>query len=99
MADTGKHSLPVRKRAIIAIFIAFLNFVGLGAWGITTEIKLLLVLAVIVPALAGAYLLSLRCPNCGTRIYKRKAQIFGEEFAYWGGLGVPRECAKCGTKL
>ena len=38
----------------------------------------------------------MRCPRCGTIIYKRRSTIAEVEVTFWGGVGLPRHCAKCG---
>jgi hypothetical protein len=86
-----------RKRAFFAIAVAFINFFGFLI--LTMNINGIFILpAILVPVGAGLYLLSLRCPNCGNRIYKRKVKLFGEEFTYWGGF-IPTRCAHCEHEL
>jgi hypothetical protein len=89
--------MPVRKKAIYAIAIGFLNFVGFMILAKNVD-EAFLFAAILVAAMAGLYSLTLRCPNCGNRIYKRKVRLFGEEFTYWGGF-VPKRCSHCGEEL
>jgi hypothetical protein len=89
--------VSLRKRAIVAICLAGVNFLGFLALTTTIDARFIWP-TILIPLMGGAYLLSLRCPKCGTPIYKRKATVFGETFSYWGGF-VPRRCSRCGDEL
>src|ERR1700720_4927985 len=45
------------------------------------------------------YSITLRCPNCGQSIYKRRKKLWGMEAIYYGGNPVPRRCSRCGQDL
>ncbi len=92
-----KSKVSTRKRAFYAIALAALNFFGFLILTINVNGAFIWP-TILVPVGAGLYLLTLRCPSCGNRIYKRKAKLFGEEFTYWGGL-LPRRCSHCSTEL
>jgi hypothetical protein len=87
-----------RKRAFYAIAIAVMNFFGFLILTLYAHSAFIWP-TILVPVAVGLYLLSLRCPNCGNRIFKRKVKIFGEEFTYWGGFSVPRSCSRCNADL
>src|SRR5215471_19572560 len=98
MTTSSTHTnRSARKRAFYVIALAIMNFLGFMI--LTTNVHgIFFVPTILVPIGAGLYLLSLRCPNCGNRIYKRKVRVFGETFTYWGGF-VPRRCATCDFTL
>jgi type IV secretory pathway VirB3-like protein len=88
----------LRKKAFYGIVLAIINFFGF--MGLATSFNNNFIYpAILIPAAAGFYLLSLRCPSCGTRIYKRKAQVLGESFTYWGGMVIPKHCSQCNREL
>jgi hypothetical protein len=90
-------TISVRKRAFYAIAIAVLNFFGFLA--LTVNVNGVYIWpTILIPLVAGIYLLSLRCPSCGNRIYKRKVRIIGEGFTYWGGF-IPKQCSHCEKML
>jgi rRNA maturation protein Nop10 len=92
----GSQSL--RQKAFLAIFWAFICF--LTGLGLTLYVdQRFVLLAILLPAFAGIYTLTLRCKNCGEPMFKRKARIFGIRFGYWGGFTIPKECSRCGTKF
>ncbi len=94
----GKEDQSLRKKAFFALFFAFINF--LGGLGLTLYVDQRFVwLAVLLPVGAGIYTLTLRCQTCGTPMYKRKTQILGMDFTYWGGFTIPKNCSHCGTKF
>ncbi len=89
--------MSIRKRAFLALFLVVINFGGFLA--LATNINSTFIFpAILVPVGIGLYLLSLRCPYCGNRYYKRKTKLFGMEFTYWGGL-IPRHCSHCGKEI
>jgi hypothetical protein len=45
------------------------------------------------------FLLTLRCRHCGELMVKRKRRIAGVEALFWGGLGVPKNCSRCGARF
>ncbi|MGD0960981.1 MAG: hypothetical protein ABSB19_14340 [Methylomonas sp.] len=93
-----KNNVSVRKKAFYALLFIF--FSVFGSIGLIININSKFFMLAIVPAYCGGlYLLSLRCPSCGNRIYKRKAKVSGETVTYWGGFGIPTHCAHCNTKL
>ena len=63
------------KSAIVAIFVAGVNYLGFLALTTTADARFIWP-TIFIPLIGGAYLLSLHCPRCGTPIYKRKATIF-----------------------
>jgi hypothetical protein len=89
--------MSIRRRALIAVALAVINVLGSLAAAITWG-NAFVVPGVLVALVAGGYLLSLRCPNCGARMCKRKVRVLGEEFTYWGGL-IPKTCSECGAPL
>lgn len=91
-------NVSLRKRAYYTIAIAAINFLGFLMLTVTIS-QIFIWPTILVPFGAGLYLLSLRCPKCGNRIYKRKVRIFGEEFIYWGGIFVPKRCSHCNTEF
>ena len=88
----------MRKRAFIAIGFAVMNF--FGGMGLAEFVDSRFVwLAFLVPVGAGLYLLTLRCPRCGTPIGKRTGRVFDIEFTYWGGFAIPKNCSQCGDRF
>jgi len=86
-----------RKRVLLAIGFAVINFFGFLAFTINVSNSFIWP-TILIPVGAGIYLLSLRCPNCGAPIYKRRVKLLGEEFTYWGGF-IPKKCSQCGKEL
>jgi hypothetical protein len=86
--------MGVRKKAFSALALAWMNFVGCALLGVWFDVRFFYLGGFAVLA-AGAYGLTLRCPRCGERIYKRRLKFWGMEFVCWGGF-VPRRCAWCG---
>lgn len=87
----------VRKKAIYVIAFTLISFICFSPLVEMYNGKFFLLIFVI-PVFSGLYLLTLRCPKCGNRIYKRKSVIFGEKFTYWGGF-VPKRCSHCNHEL
>ena len=96
-AARSSRGMSQRKRALITIGFAVINSLGFMAFTISVSPSFIWP-TLLIPVGAGIYLLSLRCPDCGSRIYKRKVKLFGEEFTYWGGF-VPKKCSHCGKEL
>lgn len=96
ISNVNKNT-SVRKRAIYVIAFAFISFIGFSPLVEMYNGKFF-GLIFIIPVFSGLYLLTLRCPKCGNRIYKRKAVMFGETFNYWGGF-VPKRCSHCNHEL
>jgi len=91
-------TISLRKRAFIAIAFAVMNF--FGGMGLAEFVDPRFVwFAILVPVGAGLYLLTLRCPQCGTPMGKRTGRIFDIEFTYWGGFTIPKDCSKCGRRF
>lgn len=89
--------MPIRKQAFLAIFLAVINFIGFLT--LSTIIDSIFIWpAILIPVGIGLFLLTLRCPSCGHRYYKRKTKLFGIEFTYWGGL-IPRYCSHCKKEI
>jgi hypothetical protein len=95
-SENGGTSL--RRRALYALLLAGLNFIGFAALTVNVSHAFGWPM-VLVPAGAGLYLLSLRCPRCRTPIYKRKTTLFGIELTYWGGWRIPRRCSSCAAEI
>lgn len=90
--------MSLRKKAFVAIVLVFSNF--FGTIGILQAVApRFILLAVFWPVAGGIYLLCLRCPKCGTPMYKRRTKAFGMEFTYWGGAAIPKTCSRCGNKF
>jgi hypothetical protein len=89
--------MPIRKQAFVALFLAGINFIGFLALS-TTISSAFIWPAILIPVGIGLFLLSLRCPHCGHRYYKRKTKLFGVEFTYWGGF-IPKYCSHCGKEV
>lgn len=90
--------MSVRKRAFLTIGLCVMNFFGTALifyWAAPGFVWL----ALGWPVAAGTYLLTLRCPRCGARIYKRRVKLCGMDFTYWGGPTIPKTCSRCGTDL
>jgi hypothetical protein len=90
--------MSVRKRAFLTISLCVINVFGTGLilhWVAPHWVWLV----VAWPAAAGTYLLNLRCPRCGTPIYKRHVKFYGMDFTYWGGIAIPKTCGKCRAVL
>lgn len=87
-----------RKRALIAMALGVMNMVGLLSFRVRSRNDVFVWAAAGVGVLVGVYTATLRCAACGTRMYKRKTRILGEEFTYWGGL-LPKRCSNCDTSL
>lgn len=88
--------MSTRQKAAIALLFAFANFFG-GLFLATYVDKRFIWSALVLPTVAGFYLLTLRCRNCGERVFKRKIKILGAEVTYWGGF--LRNCSRCWTKI
>lgn len=89
--------MSLRRRALLAIGFAAISFFGfLMPMAIASDAFWPTIL---IPIGAGFYLLWLRCPNCGTPIFKRRVRLLGEHFTYWGGFSVPKKCSQCGKEL
>lgn len=90
-------SKSVRKKALIALILAFVN--GLGFLVLTVQFSNFFVVPFLgIIIIGGIYLLSLRCPRCSEQMYKRKMLLFDIEISYWGGF-LPMRCAHCGQDL
>lgn len=87
----------LRRRSLYALFLAGSNFIGFAFLTVNVS-HAFGWLMVLIPLGAGLYLLSLRCPRCGTPIYKRKATVAGIELTYWGGW-IPRRCSSCSAEI
>jgi hypothetical protein len=104
-------NISVRKRVIYALFIAITNFIGfvIGFVFLPKDIEsiylpdnyiLIYFVSVILTQVCSIlYIFSLRCPNCGNRIFKRRIKIFGNNFIYFGGINLPTYCNQCNYKL
>jgi len=90
--------MPVAKKAMILIFVAFINFFGSMALALYVDQRYVLS-AVLIPFLAGILLLTLKCERCGKRAYKNQVTVLGVTFTYWGGFLIPRTCTQCGFDL
>jgi len=94
--DRQLVSVRIRAAAALLLGIAGGTFFGMM---MVTRSQDYVWLAGGVPAAAGAYVILLRCPACGTSIARRRARWLGLDFTYWGGLWVPRRCSGCGRNL
>ena len=43
----------------------------------------------------GIWSLRVRCPRCGTPVFKKEVTAFDVRWRYWGGFTPPR-CRRCG---
>lgn len=94
----GKEDQSLRKKAFLAIFFTIINAIGTGLLALYIDQRSIWLTILIVLG-GGLYTLTLRCPNCGAPMYKRKTQILGMDFTYWGGFTIPKNCSHCGTKF
>ncbi len=94
----GHRGTCVRKKALFALALTLINMFGLLIMVIQFDNMFLLPLFGVM-VIGGVYLLSLRCPHCSERIYKRKTRIQGIEVTYWGGFLIPVRCSRCGKDL
>ena len=93
------HAQPsLRRRSLYALLLALMNFVGFAFLTVNVSHAFAWPM-VMIPAGAGLYLLTLRCPRCGTPIYKRRAKIGGIELTYWGGSRIPKRCSSCAAEI
>jgi len=90
--------LPVKKKALLSIIFAAINFLGGLGLAFLIDERFIWV-AGLVPFGVGLYLLSLRCEKCSAPIYKRKIRVWEMEFTYWGGIKIPKSCSYCGKKF
>lgn len=95
----GMSSWSVRIRAAVGLVIGLVCGFMLLVEGVESHRRWLVAIGLIVGAAGGAYAMTLRCPRCGTPIFKRKRTIDGIEVTYWGGSWVPRTCSHCGLRL
>lgn len=92
------EEVSLRRRSLYALLLAGLNFIGFAILTVNVSHAFGWPM-VLIPVVAGLYLLSLRCPRCGTPIYKRKATLAGIELTYWGGWRIPRRCSSCTAEI
>jgi len=86
-----------RRRALLTIGFAVIHFFGFLTSTFTVSNSFWP--TILIPVGAGIYLFSLRCPNCGAPIYKRRAKLLGVDLTYWGGLFLPTKCSQCAKEL
>jgi hypothetical protein len=96
-SNSGDRWTSLRRRAFYALFLAATNFLGFLILTVNVN-QAFIWPTILIPAGAGLYLVSLRCPRCGTPIYKKKTRVAGIELTYWGGW-IPRRCSSCGTEI
>lgn len=89
----------IRLRALVVLVATLVCGLKLMVEGVESHRRWLVVVAMIVVAAGGGYSMTLRCPRCGTPIFKRKRTVDGIELTYWGGFGIPRTCSHCGLRL
>ena len=82
----------LRGRIITVAWVIATIALGLGS----AVYPWLLVLAIGLTVLAGVWLMSIKCENCGYPVDKREVSIGGATFSYWTPL-PSRRCVKCGT--
>ena len=105
---TTERSTSVRKKAIIGGVVALSNFAGLIIYLLVYDQSISLfpfsqpllyeTASVLTIAIACAYVLALRCPNCRRRAFGRQFRAFETELDTLGGL-VPKRCSSCGRPL
>jgi len=90
--------MSVRKKAFCASSFLYVSFLVALVAGMF-DFRFFLYVAPIVTLGSAIYMRTLRCPNCGQWIYKRRLKLRGSYFAYYGGNPAPRHCAWCGEDL
>jgi hypothetical protein len=90
--------VAVKQKAWVLVFLSPIMWMGSLLYFMVTRdlIGTILLLAITFAVIFCTYFL--RCPVCGQHIYKRKVQIWGMEFSFWGGL-PPDRCANCDSPL
>lgn len=89
--------MTVKFRAFVVMALWFIACLGLMLHAALYQ-NPGYIFAIIITVVAGLYLISLRCPNCGHPIFKQKKTFLGEQFEAWGGM-PPDHCEKCGKEL
>lgn len=87
--------VPIKKKLIILLGLATVNFMG----GLIAALEIdqgFAVVAFGVPILCGLLILTMKCPRCGYRVWKREQRAFGVTWTIWGGFTIPDSCASCG---
>jgi hypothetical protein len=94
--DMKTPDRPVRKKALVLVFLMVTNLVGGLGLALAVDARLIWI-AVILPALFGLLLATLRCPRCGEAVFRRKAVVRAGESTL--SFGIPGACSKCGVEL
>ena len=95
--ESRQSKSNLRRKALYAMAIGLMNFFGFSLLAAYVD-QGWLVAAIAIPVAAGIYLVTLRCPNCGRPIFKRRGQVAGVEVDYWGGW-IPKTCSGCDELL
>lgn len=96
--NVATKAVSLRKRLLLAFLFVLVNFIGSSGLTIYVDQRFIW-LVILLPMGAGIYTLTLRCPNCGEFMIKKKIKIWGMEFTYWGGFTIPKNCSRCGKRF
>ena len=91
--------LSIRKKAVLSTLISVSLFFSLALLAAETQDKVYLLLILILIICYGLYLQRLKCPKCGTNIFRQEMLIHDVKYTYYGGGIAPRRCSKCGYDL
>ena len=87
--------MSVREKAICAWLFLVASFLGTAMF----DVQFFLYGEPFLMIGAAIDINTLRCPNCGQSIYKRRKKFLGAEFIFYGGSPIPRHCVWCGQDL
>jgi hypothetical protein len=90
--------MSVRRKAFFAFLLLWVSFLAVMIAG-TFDFRFVLYGGATLTFGFVVYTCTLRCPNCGQWIYKRRKKLWGMEAIYYGGNPVPRRCSWCGQDL
>lgn len=91
------RELSLREKACLALLCLAGN--SLGSIFLAQDISRFFVIAFLAGGIGfGRYLVSLRCPKCGTPIMKNELHVFGFNTHMWKPFPV-KHCSKCGKDI